>query len=182
MSTTVLPAAIEFNQTKFAALILYIAHRCRNDKRFGTMKLCKILYYCDFEAYRRFSKPITGATYTKMGNGPVPLDVYKTRRMLIRDDKANVEPVAVGSYYEDRLIPVDDHIELGDDFSDDEREIIDETIDRLSPMNGTEASALSHGEFGWQAVEFDEPIPYAAALIARQDDARYVKWLAEQAT
>lgn len=175
------PTDVALDEQKFADLVLYIAHRCRNDQRFGSVKLCKILYYCDFEAHRRLLKPITGATYVKMDQGPVPRGLYEARRSLIRGGDARVEIRPVQSYHEERLVPTRDEVQLGTSFSADESNLIDEIIERLRPMTGKEASDLSHGEFGWQSVEFYEPIPYATSLIARRDDPRLVKWLAARA-
>ena len=175
------PANIAFDEKKFADLVLYVAHRCRNDERFGSVKLSKILYYCDFEAHRRFFEPITGATYVKMGEGPVPRGFHKARRSLISAGEARVEIRPVHSYHEERLVPTSDDVQLGTSFSDDERSLIDEVIEQLRPMTGKEASDLSHGEFGWQSAEFYEPIHYATSMIARSDDPRLVKWLADRA-
>ena len=176
------PADIALDKRKFADLVLYIAHRCRNDERFGSVKLSKILYYCDFEAHRRFLKPITGATYVKMDEGPVPRGLYKARRSLIRRGEAHVEIRSIHDYHEERLVPTNDDVQLGTSFGADERSVIEEMIESLRPMTGKEASDLSHGEFGWQSVEFYEPIPYATSMIARKDDPRLVKWLADRAT
>ena len=171
----------DLDDGKFADLMLYIAGQCKDDEYFGTTKLCKILYYCDFEAYRRFRKPITGATYVKMDRGPLPWGIYRTRRRLRSDGEATVNTVAIGNVYEDRLLPTADNIELGENFDSHERSLIDEMIEKFRPMTGKEVSDHSHHEFGWKAVEIDEPIPYGAAFIARSDDPRYRKWISERA-
>lgn len=167
-----------FDEGKLAELVLYIAHRCQEDERFGSVKLAKILYYCDFEAHRRFRKPITGATYVKMDHGPVPSGWRNARRSLIKDRKAEVVMRPVHDFHEDRLVPTNGDVELGTSFSAEERDLIDEVIESMRSMSGKEASDRSHGEFGWQSAEFYDPIPYATSLIARRDDPRLVEWLA----
>src|SRR5262245_55681451 len=42
----------EFSSKKFKELVLYLALQSRADKQFGMVKLNKLLYLCDFEAYR----------------------------------------------------------------------------------------------------------------------------------
>ena len=42
----------KFNEGKFRELILYVARRSEDDKYFGAVKLNKILYFSDFNAYR----------------------------------------------------------------------------------------------------------------------------------
>ncbi len=170
--------AIEFDADKFADLVLYIAHRCRNDRRFGSVKLSKILYYCDFESFKRTLKPITGATYLKKPKGPFPDELRRARRRLVEEDKAEMKLQRVIDYHENRLIPTTDHVELSDKFNAVERRIIDEVIEDMRGKNAADLTELSHGEFGWQNGEMDQPIPYATALIARNDEPWVVRSLA----
>ncbi|MCY4474987.1 MAG: Panacea domain-containing protein [Chloroflexi bacterium] len=170
----------DFDQAKFAELVLYIAHSCRNDERFGSVKLSKILYYCDFEGFKRLLKPITGATYLKKPKGPFPAELRRTRRSLIAEGKAETILERVIDYHENRLVPTSGHVELSDKFSSVEREIIDGVIEKMRPMNAAEITEYSHGEFGWQHAELDEPIANATALIARDDAPWVVEYLAER--
>ena len=170
----------DFDETKFADLVLYIAHRCRDDERFGSVKLSKILYYCDFDGLKRLLKPITGATYLKKPKGPFPAELSRTRRSLIAEGKAEMILQRVIDYHENRLVPTNDHVELGDKFSVFERKIIDDVIEKMQHMNAAEITEYSHGEFGWQNGELNEPIPTATALIAREDAPWVAEYLAER--
>lgn len=171
--------AIEFDADKFADLILFVAHRCRNDRRFGSVKLSKILYYCDFESFKRTLKPITGATYLKKPKGPFPDELRRARRRLVEEDKAEMKLQRVIDYHENRLVPTSDHVELSDKFSVAEHRIIDDVIEKMRPMNAADITEYSHGEFGWIHGELNEPIPYATALIARSDADWVIESLAE---
>ena len=171
--------AIEFDAGKFSDLVLYIAHKCRNDERFGSVKLSKILYYCEFEGFQRTLKPITGATYLKKPKGPYPAELNETRKNLIDDHRAELKLQRVIDYHENRLIPTTDHVELSDKFNAVERRIIDEVIEDMRGKNAADLTELSHGEFGWQNGEMDQPIPYATALIARSDADWVIESLAE---
>ena len=172
--------AIGFDQKKFAELVLYIAHRCRNDERFGSVKLSKILYYCDFEGFKQTLEPITGATYLKKPKGPFPAELKRTRSTLIAERKAEMRLQRVIDYHENRLVPTSDLVELSDKFSDVERQIIDEVIDELKIMNAADLTEHSHGEFGWKHGDLNEPIPYATALIARSDEPWVIEFIAER--
>lgn len=172
--------AIEFDQGKFDNLVLYIAHRCRNDERFGSVKLSKILYYCDFEGFKRNLSPITGATYLKKPKGPFPGELAETRRQLIARREAVMKLQRVIDYHENRLVPTSNHVELNDRFSLVERQIIDDVIDRMQNMNVADLTEYSHGEFGWQHGDLNEPIPYATALIARDDAPWVAEYIAER--
>ena len=64
--------ATDFKEEKFGNLILYVAERSEHDDRFGAVKLNKIMYYADFTAYWKLGRPITGATYQRLDEGPLP--------------------------------------------------------------------------------------------------------------
>jgi hypothetical protein len=49
---------------------------------FGAVKLNKILYYADMLHYAHTGAPITGATYAKRQQGPVPKQVVSCDRAL----------------------------------------------------------------------------------------------------
>ena len=170
----------DFDETKFADLVLYIAHRCRDDERFGSVKLSKILYYCDFDGLKRLLQPITGATYLKKPKGPFPDGLYRVCDSLVAEGRAKTNSQQVIDYQENRLVPTSDHVELSEGFSVSERQIIDDTIDEMQVMNGTDIANYSHGEFGWQHGEMNQPIPYATALIAREDAPWVTEYLAER--
>ena len=172
--------AIKFDQHKFAELMLYIAHKCRNDQRFGSVKLSKILFYCDFTALKRTLQPITGATYLKKDQGPFPAEFEETRQQLVADNKAEIKPVQVISHEEFRLVPTSGYIALSNRFTEAHRQIIDTVIEKMQPMNATEIRNYSHKEFGWKNTDKDEPIPYATAFIPRDDEPWVVKYKAER--
>ena len=62
----------EFEEARFKELIVLISELCAKDPTYGSVKLNKILYFADFMAYRVLGKPITGATYFKLQEGPAP--------------------------------------------------------------------------------------------------------------
>ena len=167
----------DHHQDKFSELMLYISHRCGDAERFGVVKLAKILYYCDFEAVRRFGIPITGATYIKEAQGPLPRRFYSTLRSLVKEQRAAVKLNRISNYDEERLIPIDGAMVLSNLFSDQERIVIEETIERLIDMNGTELTDFSHKEFGWEYGRDAEPIPYSTALLPRTDNPVFADWL-----
>ena len=173
-------ATIKFDPMKFADLILYIAHRCRDDERFGFVKLSKIVYYCDFEGFKRTLKPITGATYLKKPQGPFPAALEDTRSWLTANGSADVMQLRVIDYNENRLVPTSDQVELSDKFSVAERQIIDDVIEKMQPMNAADLTEYSHGDFGWEHGEMNEPITYTTALVPRSDEPWVVELIAER--
>ena len=51
-------------------------------------------------------------------------------------------------------------------FSKAERQIVDVVIQYLRSLNGTEASNLSHQEYGWLLTSDLETIPYASGFFS----------------
>ena len=57
---------------RYQELLLYIAHQCLDDPTFSAVKLYKIAFYSDFEAFGMYGEPITGRSYRKFPFGPMP--------------------------------------------------------------------------------------------------------------
>ncbi len=165
-----------FNSEKFRELLLYVAYHSDDDPWFGAVKLNKILFYCDFLAFARFLQPITGATYVKLQEGPAPHELLAERRALLDEGLAEMEYRRVFRYMQQRIIPTGDHGSLSDRFSDGERRLITEVLRFLRPLNGREASEMSHGEVGWILADDRDVIPYESALLMNPDDLDFWAW------
>lgn len=83
--------SFEFNRKKFKELVVYASRQCEDDPTFGAIKLNKVLYYADFAAFRSFHRPITGASYRRLREGPAPREFLDVRRELIDSGDASVE-------------------------------------------------------------------------------------------
>ena len=81
----------DFAEDKFRELLVYIATRSTDDPTFGSVKLNKVLYYSDFASYRLLGKPITGATYQKLREGPAPRELLECRSDLIASGTATIQ-------------------------------------------------------------------------------------------
>lgn len=102
----------EFNQARFEALVLFIAHRRKDDERFGRTKLAKALFYSDFDAYRDQGRSLTAATYIRMPFGPFPRELRATEQTLY--DRGVVYLDYVKDVYEEkRIIPLEPLPDLG---------------------------------------------------------------------
>ena len=160
----------KFDRQKFRELTLHIAHRSHEDPWFGAVKLNKILYYCDFIAFARFSEPITGATYVKYPEGPVPREMLKERAAWVSEGLAEIHMREVFRYTQHRLVPKGDYDELSGDFSDNERAIVEEVLSSMRSMTAKEASDMSHEELGWILAQERTDIPYETAWLVPKSD------------
>jgi hypothetical protein len=156
----------KFNAKRFDELVLYIAERTKYDKDFGSVKLAKVLFYSDLEAYRELGAPITGAEYQKWEYGPYPPKLEASRQMLKSAGRAR--PVKGGGYKADRLIPT--RVRPADlqavGISSEQTAIVDAWIARVERALANEISEASHDHPGYQMVDANDAIPYQAAFLA----------------
>lgn len=160
----------KFNPAKFRNLMLYLAHRCKDDRHFGATKLNKMLYYCDFTAFAKLGEPITGAEYQRLEQGPAPRELVKERRILIDAGRAKLELESVVPHTLQRLSPATDCGDLADAFTEGELEVIDDVVDEMRDMTARDASEKSHQEAGWILAANGETIPYETAWLASPTD------------
>ena len=153
----------EESRERLRELILYIIELSHDDPRFGVTKLNKILYFCDFTAFGKFGKPITGISYEKYPYGPVPAGVENTRGQMVRDDDIFLPPEkygALGIQHFVALRPANLNL-----FSGPEVSLIDGIVLALSGATGSQLRDISHGK-AWQSVGDFERIPYELAFIS----------------
>ena len=156
----------EFNEAKFKNLILYIAKRSEGDPRFGAVKLNKILYYSDFNAYRTLGDPITHATYQKLHEGPGTRELIPIRRQMLDASSIEIEHRTYFTGVQQRIVAKD--TPNLDVFSPRELEIVNEVIDFFWNMSAREVSAFSHEELGWELATKGETIPYQTAWVSSE--------------
>jgi len=154
---------IVYDAQKFAELMLYVAQRSSQDAAFGRTKLNKILFYADFIAYGRRGRPITGATYQKMAQGPVPSESQAVREELKASGAAVEQPFTRGLHQGYRLVPLRDP-DL-DCFIASDIAVVDEVIEMLRDHDGSAVSELSHQFAGWRLAAMGEEIPYFTVCI-----------------
>jgi hypothetical protein len=154
---------VEFNEKKFRDLILYIAHKSEADPRLGAVKLNKILFYSDFNAFRELGASISGATYQHLEEGPAPREMLPVRRAMLASEEAKIESRVYFGRKQDRLVPLRPVDQL---LSPDERRIVDEVISEFWHMDAKQISRYSHDEYGWRLTDEGESIPYSSALFS----------------
>ncbi|HPO08026.1 MAG TPA: Panacea domain-containing protein [bacterium] len=172
------------DERKTREIVKYIALKSVNDPTFGRTKLNKVLFYCDFLAYKFLGSSITGDTYHKEQFGPVPNSI----RRILDEMKRNGEIVEIlnlyGGYEQYKpaaLVPPDMSV-----FGPEEVVWVDNVLDQLRKKNATQVSDLSHRFHGWQLAEMNETIPYESVLFSVQDpteeEIAYGKSLTEYAS
>ena len=151
-------------------LVVYISRKSEPDPFFGAIKLNKILYHSDFEAFRRFGVPLTGCRYSRLKFGPAPKAVVYARDDLVQEGAIRTERVRIGNFEQIRTIAQRDAVL--DLFTPDEIMLVDEVIDRLWPQNATEVSDASH-DVRWKVLRNNDAIPYEFAFLSNDPVSEY---------
>jgi hypothetical protein len=154
---------IATDDRKMKELILYLATKSEGDPRFSSTKLNKLLFYCDFTAYRQLGRSITGHSYQKLPFGPAPKAVLPILSQMQGDgDCDEIRKDYFGR--EQRRVKANRPPQTGV-FSAEELQLADQIIEELWENSASEVSDRSHGFIGWQAAEFNEVIPYETVFL-----------------
>jgi uncharacterized phage-associated protein len=164
----------EFDAKRFEELILYLARRLEPQAALGRVKLAKLLMLCDFTAYRRLGRSITGATYEKWEHGHLPHELLLSERDLEAAGALTVEPT---EYYGKRLRHLAAHRDPDMSlFTEDELAVVEGVIRQYGHESASYLKWMSHQELGWRLAEEHEEIPYTTVYLSRRgptdDDVR----------
>ena len=154
---------VRYDEAKFTEMLLHIAGRLQDDRAGGATKLNKILFFAEFTNLRRHHRVISGCEFQKLPHGPAPRQLVPVRRRLLDAGDAEVVEEDFLGRPQHRLVPrrsIDTEV-----FDPDELLTIDDVVDQLAGMTGTQVSDLSHEEPGWQLTDIGETIPYATAFL-----------------
>jgi len=148
---------------KFRELILFVARESETDGKCGATKLNKILFYADFQAYRKLGASISGQRYQKLERGPAPRRAVPMISEMEKEGLCAWEDREYFGLSLRKLIPRrDPDLSV---FAQEEVDIARGVIRELWDLNATEVSDLSHGFVGWQAAGLGEEIPYETAFV-----------------
>lgn len=178
-----MPYRPEFNAEKFRELMLYVARRSVGDPYFGDTKLAKILCYSDFLMYGYYGQSITGATYLRYPDGPVPSELWSAEKALEENGDAIMFDAPYFEHVQKRLLAMRDaRLEV---FGARELVIVDQVMHDLRADNATQVSERSHTELiGWQIAGDREEIPYDTIFLSHEkvskEDEEWVREVARE--
>lgn len=153
----------------------YIIARADPNK-LGAVKLNKVMWFADLEAYRRFGRTVTGqVSYEKRQYGPVPNNIVKSIRRLEQADKIATRDVPTfGGTRREHVWLKKPDVTV---FTPDEVDILNEAITWVCESHTAKSiSHLSHDAL-WEAAEIGEQIPVGAAVVrADEVDKKDIDW------
>ena len=139
-----------------------------SNARFNSpLKINKILFYIDFQAFRELGRSVTGLTYRAIQWGPVPACYDNIYCRLANEELANQSAVEVGENFVISYLPLKENdMSL---FIQEEQMLINSTIQKFSEMPTRSIVNLSHKEKAWKELESTKSIinyaQYAYSLI-----------------
>lgn len=155
--------ASKADDKKMKELVLYLASKSEKDPRFSSTKLNKLLFYCDFAAYRSLGKPITGHNYQKLPFGPAPKAMLPILEQMKKDGECvEVEREHFGHRQRRVVAMRPPKVSV---FSADELYLADRIVEDLWESSASEVSDLSHDFIGWKAAALNEVIPYETVFV-----------------
>jgi hypothetical protein len=175
----------KLDSKKMRELILYLATKSEADPRFSSTKLNKLLFYCDFAAYRDLGRSITGHAYQKLPFGPAPKAMLPILDQMKRDqDCVEIERDHFGRTQRRVQARRAPETSL---FSAEELRLADRILADLWESSAAEVSDLSHDFIGWKAAALNEVIPYETVFVGdpatpvNDDEVEFCRRLAREA-
>jgi len=160
---------IEFNPGKFNELVMLVVELSSDDPRMSRVKLNKLLYRADSEAFRVLGQSISGATYVHGEFGPMAAELPFAEERLAERGYLSYSIDESGPF--PRKVPEVPAGEGADrrQFSDKELEIVSRAVRELADLGGKAASDWAHEEWaGWRLTGDNEVIPYDTVIIASE--------------
>lgn len=157
-----------YSMEKSKELIKYLAYKSVDDPFLGRTKLFKLIFFCDFYAYRKIGDSITGQKYHKEAHGPVSDSVRDLIAELKNDGEIVEVPVDLLGYEQRRYVCMEEpNVEV---FSSKETSLIDDVINRYFRRTACDISQISHDEIpAWDDRSNSEELPIALALITKTE-------------
>jgi Protein of unknown function (DUF4065) len=160
---------------RLAPLLHYIISKVEPSE-LGDVKLNKIAWFSDRDAYIRLGQSISGRDYIKLERGPVPKEVASDLDVLKKAGKILERRVKVVDFSRREFEAVKDpDISV---FKHEELEIIDAVIQFVRHKTASEISEISHDEV-WEECDLGDEISMgkaAAAALLQPVDESALRW------
>lgn len=158
---------------RFDELLILIVERSGDDELFADMKLNKLLFYCDIEAYRRLGRTISRSRYQHLEHGPGSVWLNRARERLAQAGALEVKRRRM--FNQTGRVTVAKRKARTQVFSPEELAVVTDVLQRFRSYNGTQIAELSHDEPGWKMTSEGEDIPFESALIQRRPSEQAIE-------
>jgi transcriptional regulator with XRE-family HTH domain len=160
------------NLAKFREVLLYILGKVGSKPNIGETVLYKLLYFIDFDYYEKHEEQLVGATYVRNRYGPTPVEFRKVVEQMEKAGEIERVRSDYFSYPQTKYLPLrSPNLAL---LSGQEKELIDDVLNRLSDMNAAQMSEYSHNDVPWRGTAEGRRIEYEAVFYRTAPYARRV--------
>ncbi len=138
---------------KFKQILLYILKKVGGKPNVGMTVLYKLLYFIDFDYYEKYEEQLIGLEYIKNHYGPTPVLFEKMIQDMIKNNEVEI---IKSKFYQHEQKKYLLNPSLEPDLSilnGQEIKHIDWELHRLSDLNATLLSELSHKDVPWISTE-----------------------------
>lgn len=149
---------------KLKEAVHYVIAACNNPARLGAVRLNKILWFADCEAYRSTGMSITGERYIKRQFGPVPSKILEAIRDLENESKIAVKDTPHYNKTMRQFFSTQDVVPTS--LSDKDISVLHSYTEVICEnYTAVEISNISHDQV-WDAAAIGEEIPLYAIFAA----------------
>ncbi|HRD49283.1 MAG: SocA family protein [Candidatus Competibacter sp.] len=166
---------ISHEREKLIHAIIYFA---KNTRFLGKTKLCKLLYFLDFEHFKETGRAVTGLDYFAWKMGPVPVALYEEIDMPEPDMAEKVEFVEKPTRRGSPMLVVKPIAEFDDNhFTKRELRILKNLAEEFRDTQADNMIENTHLENQpWHKIYVEEGqrqqrIPYALALRKQEEES-----------
>lgn len=154
-------------QDRLRQMILYVSLRCSNARRFGLIKLNKIIWKADFDSFAVRQRPVTGRAYQRLKFGPAAREMLPLHREMQRSGLIQIDLRDFGDdIVEHRTVALANpdlkHFDQAD------LSFVGSSIHHYWDKTGMEASDDSHG-VAWSSRANGDPMPYESAYLSDEE-------------
>ncbi len=154
---------------KFKQVFLYILKKVGGKPNIGMTALYKLLYFIDFDYYEKYEEQLMGLKYIRNHFGPTPMLFSKVIDEMLKADQ--IEKLKSKYYQHEQtkfLINPDVEPDLSI-LNGQEKEHIDWELNRLSDLNASTLSHISHKDVPWLSTEDGKEIDYESVFYRTAD-------------
>jgi len=156
--------ALPGGQDRLRQAILYVCQKSAETSRFGRIKLNKILWKSDFDAYAERGRPVTGRNYQRLPLGPAPREMLPLYREMLLSGLIKEKMIDFGDKVVERR-PIAVKAANLDRFDKDDISYLDSAISYYWDKTGRETSDDSHGA-AWKSRNDGDSMPYESSLLS----------------
>lgn len=154
-----------YSPERVAAVIQYLAHRCKD---LYATKLNKLLFYSDFSYFALMKLGLTGGHYVKLTHGPI-FDKYDAMLSeLERKGEVRIRRFDAKGKEGKQILPPAGYRPDRSILDEGQRKLLDWVIKTYGAKSTAEIVAASHQESAYWDTNYQQPIDYNYAATLRK--------------